>query len=55
VTGNHHSQRDRTGAIVTAAMLALALIGAATVFHGAIAAVLTPSAPEDSPAPVARP
>lgn len=40
-----HAPPDRTGVVVTVTMLVLAVLGIAAVFHGPIAAVLSPPAP----------
>jgi hypothetical protein len=55
VSGNRYSQEaDRSGAVVTAGMLLLALLGVITVFHEPIAAVFAPPAPAATPPPPAR-
>jgi hypothetical protein len=51
VSGNRYSQ-DRSGAVVTAGMLVLALLGVITVFHEPITALFVPptTARETAPA-----
>ena len=44
MSGNQYSQVDRSGALVTAGMLLLALLGVITVFHEPIAAIFVPPA-----------
>jgi hypothetical protein len=44
VTENGYSPVDRSGTVVTAAMVLLALLGVATVFHEPIAAIFAPPA-----------
>jgi hypothetical protein len=54
VTENGYSPVDRSGAVVTAAMVLLALLGVATVFHEPIAAIFEPpSSPPATPPPAA--
>lgn len=45
-----HAHADRTGAVVTAAMLLMAVLGVVTVFRDPIAAILFPPAPGSEPA-----
>jgi len=55
VSGNRYShEADRSGAVVTAGMLLLALLGVITVFHEPITAVFAPPAPAATPPPPAR-
>jgi hypothetical protein len=54
VTENGYSAVDRSGAVVTAAMVLLALLGVATVFHEPIAAIFAPPPAAAEPAAAAH-
>jgi DNA-binding transcriptional regulator YbjK len=45
---------DRSGAVVTAAMVLLALLGVATVFHDPIATLLAPPPAATEPPPTGK-